>query len=90
MAFSGLLLNSLILSYTINIIFILYGDYLIKNFNLESRYPKLSKFIQLRRKLQSYYLKLSIIWIFFSVLPQIFIYGVIILPKLSEFFNIFA
>ena len=30
LALGGLLFNSLVLSYTINIIFILYGDYLIK------------------------------------------------------------
>jgi len=59
LAFSGLLLNQLILGHVISIILILYGDYLIKRFNLENRLPKLAKFIQLRRKLQSYYLKLS-------------------------------
>lgn len=59
LAFSGLLLNQLILSYVITIIFILYGDYLIERFQLEKKYPKLSKFIQFRRKFQSYYLKVS-------------------------------
>ena len=37
LAFGGLLLNGLIVNYTVNIIFILYGDYLIKKFNLESK-----------------------------------------------------
>ena len=31
---------------------ILYGDYLIKYFNIEAKYPKIAKFIQLRRKFQ--------------------------------------
>ena len=90
LAFGGLLLNGLIVNYTVNIIFILYGDYLIKKFNLESRYPKLCKFIELRRKLQNYYLKISNTWIFICVLPQIYLYSIIIFSKLSEFFNIFS
>ena len=60
LALGSLLLNGLILNYIISIIFVLYGDYLIKRFNLETRFPKLSKFIQLRRKLQNFYLKISI------------------------------
>ena len=58
LAFSGLLLNGLIINYTITIILILYGEYLIKRFDLEVKYPKLAKFIVIRRKLQNYYLKL--------------------------------
>ena len=58
LAFSGLLLNGLIVNYTITIILILYGEYLIKRFDLEVKYPKLAKFIVIRRKLQNYYLKL--------------------------------
>lgn len=88
LAFGGLLFNGLIVNYTISIIFILYGDYLINKFDLENRYPKLANFIQFRRKLQSYYLKISFFWIFICVLPQIAIYSLIIIPKLIEFFNI--
>lgn len=87
LAFSGLLLNQLILSHVISIILILYGDYLIKRFNLENKFPKLARFIQLRRKLQSYYLKLSFTWIILAILPQIFMYSSIILSKLIELFN---
>jgi hypothetical protein len=86
LAFSGLLLNQIILSHVISIILILYGDYLIKKFDLENRFPKLAKFIQLRRKLQSYYLKFSFTWIILAILPQIFMYSSIILSKLIEFF----
>ena len=61
LALSGLLLNSLILNYTISIILILYGEYLIKRFNLEDRFPRLAKFIKLRRILQNYYLKICFV-----------------------------
>lgn len=37
LAFSGLLLNQLILGHVISIILILYGDYLIKRFELEKK-----------------------------------------------------
>jgi hypothetical protein len=86
LAFSGLLLNQLVLSYVVTIILILYGDYLIKRFDLENKYPKIAKFIQLRRKLQSYYLKLCFLWIFIGILPQIFVYLYILSDKLSELF----
>lgn len=84
LAFSGLLLNSLVLSYVVSIILVLYGEYLIKRFDLENKYPKLAKFIQIRRKLQNYYLKLCFVWIFIGILPQICVYGYIILPRLIE------
>lgn len=87
LALGGLLLNYLILSYTITIILILYGDFLIKRFDLDNKYPKLSKFIQLRRKLQGYYLKFSFLWIFLCVLPQIFVNVSILLPKIIELFS---
>jgi hypothetical protein len=41
-----------ILSCVISIIIIIYSDYLIKYFNIESKYHRISKFIQLRRKFQ--------------------------------------
>ena len=86
LAFSGLLLNSLILNYTLSIILILYGDFLIKKFDLENKFPKLAYFIRLRKKLQNYYLKICFIWIFIGILPQIFMYVSILLPKLLELF----
>jgi len=85
---TGLLLNQIILNYTFTIILILYGDYLIKRFNLENKYSKFAKIIQLRQKLQSYYLKLAFVWIFLAVLfTQMFVYLSIILPKLLSIFN---
>lgn len=41
-----------------SMITIFYGDYLIRRFELEVKYPKLAKWIQLRRNLQNY----SLIW----------------------------
>ena len=58
-----------------SLIAILYGDYLIRRFDLETKYPKLAKWIQLRRKLQNY----SLIWNFiliFSVIIVIFIVNI--------------
>ena len=43
-----------------SIISIFYGDKLIIFFNLENRFPKIAKFIQIRRKLQQYYLLMNI------------------------------
>jgi len=40
----------------ISIVFIFYGNIFLDYLNLEQRYPKLAKFITLRRKLQQYYL----------------------------------
>jgi hypothetical protein len=40
----------------INILLIFYGDKLIDHFNIEDKYPKLGKFINLRRKFQDFYI----------------------------------
>lgn len=55
--------GNLILSSVITIIFSLYGEYLLNRFKLEEKYPKLAHIINLRRKLQSYYLKLNLFWL---------------------------
>lgn len=70
-AFANLLSNWTILTLTLEIIVILYGDYLIKQFNLEIKYPKLTKWIQLRRKFQGYYLKWCFTEITLLALAQI-------------------
>jgi hypothetical protein len=59
----------IILSSIISVAAVLYGDFLIKYFNLEEKYPRLARFIQIRRKLQWYYLNYNlIIIVFFTVL----------------------
>lgn len=70
-AFTTLCFNSIILNCLISIIFIYYGEFLIKYFNLELKYPKLAKFIAFRRSLQSYTVKFNLFLIFISVVPQL-------------------
>ncbi len=57
---SLLILNQVIFSCIISIIFIFYGDYLVNKFKIENRYPRLYKLISLRRKFQAYYLLYNI------------------------------
>lgn len=63
LALCNLVFNQLILSSTISIILVIYGDFLIKRFNLNSKYPKIAKFIQLRHKLQQYYLNICMYFV---------------------------
>lgn len=72
-AFISLCFNSVILSALISIVFILYGNFLIKYFNLEIRYPKLAKFIAFRKNLQKYSLSYNLFLIFFCTIPQLFV-----------------
>ena len=67
---SILLFNYLIISSLIGIVYIFFGDYLIKRFNLETKYPKLAKIVSLRRKFQRYYLILYISYIAFAVFVE--------------------
>jgi hypothetical protein len=53
----------IVLSSLVSIAMVLFGDFLIKIFNLEEKYPKLARFIQLRRKFQFYYLNYNFIFI---------------------------
>jgi hypothetical protein len=50
---------------------VIFGDFLIKYFNLEGKFPKIVNFIQLRRKLQRYYLILNISLIFIASVTMI-------------------
>lgn len=72
-AFISLCFNSVILNALISIVFILYGDFLIRYFNLENKYPKLAKFISFRRKLQNYAIKYNLFLIFICTLLQLFV-----------------
>lgn len=68
--------NYVVLSAVFSIIAILYGEYLINRYNLETRYPKLAAIIKLRKKFQKYYLIFSISSIIITVSTQsaLFIY----------------
>ena len=57
----------------ISIISIFYGEKLIIFFDLEKKFPKIAKFIQIRRKFQQYYLLMNIGLIFIVLLIIIFI-----------------
>lgn len=87
LAFSGLLLNQIIISYTFTLILIIYGDFLVERFQLKTKFPKLAKIIEIRQKLQGYYMKLAFTWIFLATLPQIYVYINILLPKILSIFN---
>lgn len=55
-----LLCSIVILWCLISIILIYYGEYLINKLKLENKFPKLAKYIQLRRKFQQYYFFINI------------------------------
>ena len=65
-----LLLNYALFNCFITLVFILYGNYLIEKFDLESRYPKLVTWINLRKKFQRYFLIFSLSGIGVIILIQ--------------------
>jgi len=60
LAMSNILGSMFIIFSLISIISIFYGEKLIIFFDLENRFPKIAKFIQMRRKFQQYYLLMNI------------------------------
>jgi hypothetical protein len=77
-AFSLILGKSVILSALVSIIFIFYGNILIEKYDLVNRYPKLAKFIELRKKYQKYYFIIYCLLIFFIIIIEV-IFGIAIL-----------
>ena len=67
------LFGQVIMGSTISIALTIYGEYLIQKFDLESKYPKISKFIKLRIKFQNYYLIIDILLITLILIAMIFI-----------------
>jgi hypothetical protein len=67
---SLLILNGVIFACVVNICLSLFGEYLINRFSLETRFPKLSKLIILRKKFQRYYLKFNLLVIILVVLTE--------------------
>jgi len=57
----------------LNILSVLMSDFLIKYFELEIKFPKLSIFLQLRRKFKTYYLILNFLLIFITLITLIYI-----------------
>jgi hypothetical protein len=63
----------LVLLCLLSLITVFYGDSIIKYFNFEEKYPRLAKFIQLRRKFQQYYFFLNALLIFiFTIIILVF------------------
>jgi len=60
LAMSNILGSLFIIFSLISIISIFYGEKLLIFFDLENRFPKIAKFIQIRRKFQQYYLLMNI------------------------------
>ncbi len=61
----------LILITAFNILSVFFSNEIIKFFNLESKYPKLAKFFQLRRLFQKYYLLWNISILFITCIATI-------------------
>jgi hypothetical protein len=57
----------------VSIISIIFGDELLLYFNLENKYPKLARFIQIRRKLRYYYLIWNFLLIILVLLTIIYV-----------------
>lgn len=57
----------------ISILMIIYGDHLIEYLVLEKRYPKLAKFIRLRRNFQFFWLNVNSLMILSVIIPLIWI-----------------
>ena len=67
----------------ISIISIFYGDKLIIFFDLENRFPKIAKFIQIRRKFQQYYLIINIGLIIIVLLIMIYINIIVFISNIK-------
>jgi hypothetical protein len=70
-ALTNFFFSTVILSSSLSLISIYFGEYLLNKFNIEERYPRIAKFINLRRKFQRYYIKLSLFYIVLCSIVQI-------------------
>lgn len=62
-----------IITCIISILFAVFGNYLIDRFSLEQKFPKLSKIIQLRVKLQRYYVIINTLLILLALISLILV-----------------
>jgi hypothetical protein len=72
-ALSHILLCIAMLFSVSTIVFVIFGDFLIIKFKLEEKYPKLARFIELRRKVQYFSLISNIILIVLSLFVIIYL-----------------
>jgi hypothetical protein len=70
-AVAMLLCKSVIFSAVVSIIFVFYGNILLKKYDIKNKYPKLAKIIELRQKFQKYYLNYYIILILLVVITEV-------------------
>lgn len=73
LALGHMLLFIFILLCLSSIISIIYGDMLLIYFKIEEKYPKIGRFIKLRRKFQKYYLFLNLLSIILVLLFLLYI-----------------
>jgi len=78
-ALGHILISIAILLSLLSIISVFYGDFLIKYFNLEEKFPRIAKFILLRRKFQQYYFTFNIIAIILALLLIIYVNFIVFL-----------
>ena len=60
-----------IISHLFNIFTILFSEYLIKQFNLETKFPKFSKWINLRRKISYHLIYWFVFWLIIFILVMV-------------------
>jgi hypothetical protein len=73
LAFCIILGKGILISAISSIVFIYYGDVLIEKYDLVNKYPKIAKFIELRRKYQKYYLIFNSLLIVIVVITEILV-----------------
>ena len=61
----------LVFSAFTSIVTILFGEYIINKLQLETKYPKLARFIQIRQKINKYFIIYNIIFIYFVLIAFI-------------------
>jgi len=67
-ALFNIICNFMFLTTLTSIGILLVGDYLIKNLNLETKYPKIYKFIKIKEKLNKHYLIFYIVFFYLLII----------------------
>ena len=77
-ALAHLLSSLFILLCLINILMVIYGDYMIRFLKLETRFPKIAKIIQIRRQFQLYYMLVYFIPAILTLLTLMYVNALIL------------
>jgi hypothetical protein len=78
-ALGHILISFAILLSIISIVSVFYGEFLITYFNLETKFPRIARFIKIRRKFQLYYFTFNIFAIILALLLIIYVNIVVFL-----------